>query len=73
MHAPSVSLSIKALLEGASPKPAGQGKPATGGRPQGARPNGTLSQQKPSVPRTPPPSQTMEDKIAALTARFQKR
>jgi len=71
-----VSLSIKALLEGtggSGAKQTGQARPAAGARPQSSRSNGAQSQQKPAAPRTPPPVQTMEDKIAALTARFQKR
>jgi uncharacterized protein len=76
-----VSLSIKALLESSGPRGAsqgnsGQGKPAQGKTSQASSPsrsNGPAKPQKPQAPRTPPPAPTMQDKIAALTARFQKR
>jgi protein Tex len=56
-----VSLSIKALLENTGPRNGGQRQ--NGGR-----------QAAPSFPpKPPPPAPTMNDKLAALTARWQKR
>jgi uncharacterized protein len=68
-----VSLSIKALLE-PTPRVAGKRPDA----PAGQRPSGNGSgkdwkAKQPARPLPPAPPATMEDKIAALTARFQKR
>jgi len=56
-----VSLSIKALLE------------TVGQRNSGQKANGARPANPASPPKAPPPPPTMNDKIAALSARWQKR
>jgi len=67
-----VSLSIKALQENSGPRNQGKRPQGTGGA--GAS-GGQAAAGKPSPARasSPPLPVTMEDKIAALTARWQKR
>jgi uncharacterized protein len=80
-----VSLSIKALLEAPAGRSAGQRNATQVGQKQGTHAPDRRDREKgaktvsaaakgparPAVPAAPPP--TMEDKIAALTARWQKR
>jgi uncharacterized protein len=72
-----ISLSIKALLESSGPRNAGQkpasprpsgsaGQPRSGANPRSGNPNAARS-------NTPPAPVTMDEKIAALTARWGKR
>jgi len=72
-----ISLSIKALLEPAAPRGGGQRPaPATGSaqaRPNPQKPGQQAPPMRAKTPPVPPPPATMNDKIAALTARFQKR
>jgi uncharacterized protein len=68
-----VSLSIKALLEAAprtAKRPEGQGAPPQ--RANAAPNRGNAPAKTPARPAVPPP-QTMDDKIAALAARWGKR
>jgi len=61
-----VSLSIKALLETVGQR--------SSGKSQGGARQAGVGQASPSVPpKAPPPAATMNEKIAALSARWQKR
>ena len=61
-----VSLSIKALLETVGQR--------SSGKSQGGARQAGVGQASPSVPpKSPPPAATMNEKIAALSARWQKR
>ena len=60
-----VSLSIKALFDNSAQRGPAQ-------KPNAARQNDSR-QSRPSTPPKPPPAPTMDEKIAALAARWQKR
>jgi uncharacterized protein len=66
-----VSLSIKALLENTGQRNGGQRPNAP--RPADVRQRASATPQKPAINRSPAPAPTMDEKIAALTARWQKR
>jgi len=70
-----ISLSIKALLEPAASRGGSQRPvPAQASGPVQVRANQPRPGQVPMRPKAPPPTPaTMDDKIAALTARWQKR
>ena len=74
-----ISLSIKALLEpagralGNNPRPAQPSQPGQGNQRQQTNSQQRKPNPKPSQQQTPPPPATMEDKIAALAQRWQKR